>query len=53
MIDSDDYDVWKSNFGNHAGSGAGAKAAVPEPTTAVMLISGILTVCSRRRPKVS
>jgi fibronectin-binding autotransporter adhesin len=48
-----DYDVWKTNFGNHAGSGAGANAGVAEPSTFVLLFAGILTLCCRRRPRVS
>jgi hypothetical protein len=47
QIDSGDYDVWKSNFGNHSGAGAGA--AVPEPATFVLLLTGILTLGSCRR----
>ena len=44
-----DYDVWKSNFGLHSDSSAGASAAVPEPATLLMLLSGILTMyyCQR------
>jgi hypothetical protein len=53
VIDAGDYDVWKSNFGNHSGSGAGANAGVPEPTTFMLLLTGILTLGSRRRTTVS
>lgn len=42
-----DYDVWKNNFGAHAGAGAGA--AVPEPTTLVLVITGMLVMLPRRR----
>ena len=37
------YDVWRSHFGQTAGSGSDAKAntAVPEPTTMVMLIVAV------------
>jgi T5SS/PEP-CTERM-associated repeat protein len=50
-IDQADYNIWKSNFGTHAGSGSGASvnAAVPEPSTLLMLLAGIPTMCSRRR----
>jgi hypothetical protein len=48
MIDAGDYDVWKSNFGNHSGAGASANAGVPEPATLVLLLAGILTMCSCR-----
>jgi hypothetical protein len=47
-----DYTVWRSHFGLPSGSGAavGTSAAVPEPTTATMLlIAGLLTACIRRR----
>ena len=55
MIDAGDYDVWSTNFGNTVGShpGAGATAAVPEPATLWMLLAVILTLCCRRRAKVS
>jgi hypothetical protein len=46
------YDLWRSHFGLPSGSGAalGTSAAVPEPTTAMMLlIAGLLTACIRRR----
>ena len=35
-----DYDVWRAHFGQTAGSGSGASAiaAVPEPTTLVLLM---------------
>jgi hypothetical protein len=44
-----DYNIWKANFGAHAGSGSGATATVPEPATLWMLLAGILTLCYRRR----
>ena len=46
-----DYNVWRSNFGQTAGSGAGAvvSTAVPEPTTLVLLLVGIVTMQHRRR----
>jgi hypothetical protein len=46
-----DYDVWKSNFGNHSGSGSGVSAAVPEPASLLLLLTGILAICSRRCQK--
>jgi hypothetical protein len=48
-----DYTVWKANFGNHSGSGASANAAVPEPATVWLLVTGILALCSRRRSAVT
>ena len=47
-IDQADFTFWKIKFGTHFGSGSGANAAVPEPTTAWMLLAGILTMCCRR-----
>ncbi len=43
-----DYDVWKSHFGQSAGTGSGSaspsgSSAVPEPTGAVLAIAMILT----------
>jgi PEP-CTERM motif-containing protein len=52
-IDAGDYDVWKTNFGNHSGAGASANAAVPEPSTLWMVLSGILAICSCRRAAAS
>ena len=48
-----DYNIWKANFGNHSGASASANAVVPEPATLWMLLAGILTICCRRRAKVS
>jgi sugar lactone lactonase YvrE len=56
-IDPGDYEVWKSHFGAvspgiGAGSGAGGdstgQAAVPEPATLVLLITGMLATLFRR-----
>jgi hypothetical protein len=32
------YNTWVANFGNMAGSGSGALAAVPEPSSVVLLV---------------
>lgn len=43
-IDSEHYDLWAANFGNTApgsGSGSGGLAAVPEPSSVVLLLAGI------------
>jgi Dockerin type I domain len=53
VIDSGDYTVWKTNFGNHSGSGSSANVGVPEPSTFVLLLSAILTLCFRRCARVS
>jgi autotransporter-associated beta strand protein len=54
-VNAQDYIEWKARFGNTLGSGAGsgsgsATAAVPETTSTLMLIMGILTISCRRRP---
>jgi pimeloyl-ACP methyl ester carboxylesterase len=47
-----DYDVWRSNFGQTAGSGATLPSAeplsvhVPEPSTALVLAIGVLTLAA-------
>lgn len=54
-VDPGDFDVWRAHFGQTGGSGAGASAntAVPEPATALlMLIMGIISICTWRRAAV-
>ena len=41
-----DYDLWKQNFGS---SGTGSSAAVPEPSSVVLLLGGWLSVLATRR----
>jgi hypothetical protein len=41
-----DYDLWKQNFGS---SGTGSSAAVPEPSSVVLLLVGWLSVLATRR----
>ena len=45
------YNLWRSHFGNPAGSGSGlgGAAAIPEPASAVLLVIGLAAFCSRRR----
>ena len=45
VVDQFDYDLWKSHFGKSIGGGPSA-AAVPESPTSLLLLAGILTVCS-------
>lgn len=49
VVDQLDYDFWKANFGNHSGTGAGATAAVPEPSTLWMLLVAAASVSTQRR----
>jgi hypothetical protein len=48
VVDAGDYDVWKANFGNHSGAGAIVTAAVPEPSTVVLMILAAAGWCLRR-----
>ncbi len=52
-IGDDQYNLWKSNFGNaEAGSGSGQGAnggAVPEPSSIALLLLGVAALASRRR----
>jgi len=53
-IDAGDYDFWRARFGNVVappGHGAGLIAAVPEPTSAALLLIGLIGFqwCSARR----
>jgi hypothetical protein len=49
-----DYDVWRANFGRTASGGAGASVntAVPEPSTAALIIITMAIVRWRRRTLV-
>lgn len=51
VVDAADYDLWRANYGATLGSGAGAiaSAAVPEPTTVVLLIMAVSGVCLPHR----
>ena len=51
VIGQPQYDTWKSNFGMIGGSGSGSLSfsAVPEPSTAMMLIIVSLAMYSRHR----
>jgi hypothetical protein len=51
-IDQADYDLWKTNFGMHAGNGTGEGLAsmVAEPSTAALLVIGcVVALVARRR----
>jgi hypothetical protein len=49
-VDQNDYTFWVSNF-THAGAGAGlgAGGAVPEPSTLMLMLTGVIGVCACRR----
>ncbi len=46
-----DFNIWRSHFGQTAGSGSGAtlNAAIPEPATQVLLVFAAVGICLRRR----
>jgi hypothetical protein len=51
-VTPEDYDAWRSRFGNTAGSGLGGGAAVPEPAALLLTMAGVIFGCvsaSRRR----
>lgn len=43
-VDTDDYDYWKSHFGETLGGGSVASAAVPEPGTLLVSLLGVVGV---------
>ncbi|MEX2093689.1 MAG: PEP-CTERM sorting domain-containing protein [Pirellulales bacterium] len=49
-VGPDDYQRWKTHFGESAGSGAGAssRAAVPEPATLALFVTAIVAIAFRR-----
>ena len=54
-VDAGDYTVWKTHFGETAGSGSGASAIapVPEPTTLVLFLVALVASFTIRRTAVS
>jgi hypothetical protein len=44
-----DYGVWRANFGRTAGTGASLGAAVPEPTSALLLLFGVCAIALQRK----
>jgi hypothetical protein len=51
------YNTWRSNFGDTAGSGAAAGSSsiflAPEPASSAMLLMGMVAIYFRRRATVS
>jgi hypothetical protein len=48
VVDINDYNVWKANFGGQAGSGSGSQANVPEPSS-MILLAGLALLFSAGR----
>ena len=50
IVDQEDYDFWKLNYGASfdSSSGSSASAAVPEPTSLILMISAWCGWCRRR-----
>jgi len=54
VIDDGDYAIWKAAFGTTYGSGSGQfSAAVPEPTTAVLLLFAAAVIAPRSWSRTS
>jgi T5SS/PEP-CTERM-associated repeat protein len=51
-VGPDDYDRWKTHFGESSGSGSsiGSSATVPEPSSLAMIAFAVFCVAGRRRP---
>ena len=41
VVDAEDYDAWKANFGTVAEGGSAAVSAVPEPSGMLLVLMGI------------
>lgn len=52
VVDASDYTIWRDNLGRvklDTGGGAGSLAAVPEPSSAVLILLGAVAAWHRRR----
>jgi hypothetical protein len=49
------YNLWRANFGKPpgAGSGLGANAAVPEPSSIALLVLGMTALAGRRKVRLA
>ena len=45
------FNTWRANFGNLAGSGTSLSATVPEPAASVMLLTGVIAMLFRPRAR--
>jgi hypothetical protein len=52
-VGPEDYNVWRENFGKTATPGSAAAAAVPEPSTFVLLclVAAVRVFCTRRHER--
>ena len=53
VVDGSDYNVWRANFGKPpgAGSGLGGSTNVPEPTSMMLVIFGVVVAAVFRRTR--
>jgi hypothetical protein len=52
-VDAGDFDVWRGHYGGQPGGGAlVGNNAVPEPTTMLLLLSGVGLALRYRGPRV-
>ena len=49
IIDRADYDFWKTNFGNGPMGAASVASVVPEPASALLLLTGLLIITFLRK----
>jgi hypothetical protein len=50
LYTQNDYDIWRTNFGQTVGDGSSSQAAVPEPTSILLLVVALaMWRCNRSR----